>query len=317
MRTLQAALSAFVISIAFVSPALATFSIVACERETGRCGVAVATHNLAVGQAVPFAQAGVGAGVSQFETNPGHRSVILEALLAGSSAAEALKRALSREGDFQDGADVSYRQIGVVAFHDGSSAAHTGRAANGYAADQSKAFVTVQGNGLVSEDVLVSMLSTFDATSGSLAERLMSALEAGFREGGQTTGVTSAALLVSTPEGWPIDTDFRVDFAPGTAVEDLREAFNAGVARQRLFQARRAFRTEDNALGESLVDEALLRAPSWDRIWLSAAQIAQEQNQPDLVQERYCQFQELNPVWAEMLADDFGNVKCVDGEPAR
>ncbi|ASG23644.1 DUF1028 domain-containing protein [Nitrospirillum viridazoti] len=46
----------------------ATFSIIACDRD--RCGVAVATNNLAVGASVDYAQAGVGAVVTQFETNP-------------------------------------------------------------------------------------------------------------------------------------------------------------------------------------------------------------------------------------------------------
>ena len=46
-----------------VSPLVgeATYSIVACERATRQCGVAVQTDNLAVGASVPAAQAGVGA----------------------------------------------------------------------------------------------------------------------------------------------------------------------------------------------------------------------------------------------------------------
>src|SRR4051794_17193480 len=55
--------------LAVPSMAGATFSIVACDRN-GDCGVAVATNNLAVGATVPYAQAKVGALVSQFETNP-------------------------------------------------------------------------------------------------------------------------------------------------------------------------------------------------------------------------------------------------------
>ena len=48
--------------------AAATFSISACDDDG--CGVAVATNNLAVGATVPYAQAGVGAIATQFETNP-------------------------------------------------------------------------------------------------------------------------------------------------------------------------------------------------------------------------------------------------------
>ena len=48
----------------------ATYSIIACDAKTRECGAAVQTNNLAVGASVPYAEAGVGALVSQFETNP-------------------------------------------------------------------------------------------------------------------------------------------------------------------------------------------------------------------------------------------------------
>ena len=53
-----------------LTPLHATYSIVASDTVTGQCGVAVQTDNLAVGASVPYAQAGVGAIASQFETNP-------------------------------------------------------------------------------------------------------------------------------------------------------------------------------------------------------------------------------------------------------
>ncbi|PAM38436.1 hypothetical protein CEJ63_26305, partial [Acinetobacter baumannii] len=68
---------------AVAAPAWATFSIAACN-EAGDCGVAVATHNLAVGGVgVPWAQAKVGAVASQFETNPTYGSKGLALLAEG------------------------------------------------------------------------------------------------------------------------------------------------------------------------------------------------------------------------------------------
>ncbi|MFI5077018.1 MAG: DUF1028 domain-containing protein, partial [Vicinamibacteria bacterium] len=55
------ALACLVLAASAPSPAEATYSIVACERASGQCGVAVQTDNLAVGASVPAAQAGVGA----------------------------------------------------------------------------------------------------------------------------------------------------------------------------------------------------------------------------------------------------------------
>lgn len=287
----------------------ATFSIVACDQDTGRCGVAVATHNLAVGNGVPFARAGIGAGVSQFETNPIHQQIILDALESGKSAQDALALALERDSQFRDGSDTSFRQIGIVSFS-GTAAAHTGTKASAFAGDRSEGFVSVQGNGLVSQAVLDAMWICFHKTEGSLEERLLTALEAGYARGGQKIGVTSAALLVSTPEGWPVDVDFRVDFAAETAVSDLREVFDAGVARQRLFQARRFLANGDTYRGKRLIAEALERAPNWDRIWLNAAWIAEEIGEVDLAKLRFCRFSEINPVWADLLRDEIDFSNC-------
>ncbi len=102
-------------SIMPIGMASATYSIVACERETMSCGVAIATHSLAVGDGVPFAQTGLGAGVSQFETNPHHAPAIYSALKNGADAKAALQAALRADTKFGDGQGPAFRQIGLVA----------------------------------------------------------------------------------------------------------------------------------------------------------------------------------------------------------
>ncbi|MEM9313149.1 MAG: DUF1028 domain-containing protein [Pseudomonadota bacterium] len=99
--------------------------------------------------------------------------------------------------------------------------------------------VAVQGNGLVGEAVLDAMLHTFAATEGNLAHRLLAALEAGDRSGGQAAGVMSAAMLVRTSEGFPFDIDLRVD-AHGAPVKELRFLFDLHQARQILSGADRS-----------------------------------------------------------------------------
>lgn len=97
----------------------------------------------------------------------------------------------------------------------------------------------MQGNGLVGEAVLDAMLHTFASTERSLAHRLLAALEAGDRSGGQAAGVMSAAMLVRTSEGFPFDIDLRVD-AHGAPVKELRFLFDLHQARQILSGADRS-----------------------------------------------------------------------------
>jgi uncharacterized Ntn-hydrolase superfamily protein len=61
--------------------------------------------------------------------------------------------------------------------------------------------VAVQGNILVGEATVVAMLQAFQTTSGALAGRLLAALKAGDRAGGDRRGKQSAALLVVKPAG--------------------------------------------------------------------------------------------------------------------
>ena len=92
------------------SPARATFSIAACDTQ-GNCGVAVATHNLAVGgSGVAWAQAGVGAVASQFETNPGYGPRGLALMAAGRSPQQAVDQVLAEDGNF-DGTTTAERQV--------------------------------------------------------------------------------------------------------------------------------------------------------------------------------------------------------------
>lgn len=294
-------------SISLPAPkAHATFSIVACDADTQQCGVAVATHNLAVGDGVPFARFGLGAGVSQFETNACHEPAAWSQLKQDGNADKALVEALDRDSACEDGLDSAFRQIGIVSIN-GSAAAHTGREAAEFSGHQTRRHVSVQGNGLTSEAVLEAMLSHYLHAKGPLPERLLGALEAAYAAGGQTIGVTSAALLVATQEGWPVDTDLRVDFAPGLAIEQLRAQYDAAYARQLINRARRSQSAEQKA---QLASEALQRAPHWDRIWLSAARLSAQDGHHDRALQRACRFAAINPAWTQLLADEFDFSSC-------
>ncbi|MEO0424831.1 MAG: DUF1028 domain-containing protein [Pseudomonadota bacterium] len=310
--TTAAACAALSAIIAFAAPprANATFSIAACEAASGRCGVAVATNNLAVGHGAPFAEAGVGAGISQFETNPCQAPAALSALRRGDSTLDALGAALVASPACADGYTDADRQTSVVA-PAGRGAAHTGGNASAYAGQRVGTAVAVAGNELTGPEVLEAMWVSYHGSEGEpLAERLLAALEAGHAAGGQRTGVLSAALLVATPEGWPVDIDLRADFAPGEAIAHVRTAYDANRARTLLF---RASQLSDDTQARRLVENALDLAPRWDRLWLTAARLAHARGWEALAARCACHFEALNPAWAASLEDAEGVANCPDG----
>ena len=166
-----------------------TFSIVARDPATGDLGVAVASKFLAVGSVVPWARAGVGAIATQAWANVGYGPDGLAALARGDDAA-AVVAALT-------GADevATERQLGIVDAR-GGSASHTGSGCLTWAGGRTAMDVAVQGNILTGPVVVTAMLDAFTTAEGPLPDRLLVALLAGDRAGGDARGRQSAALLV-------------------------------------------------------------------------------------------------------------------------
>lgn len=180
-----------------------TFSIVAVDPRTKETGVAVTTRNPCVGNAVPWVRAGVGAVATQGGTRIEYGPDLLDLLAKGVSAKEALDRVVAADQDRER------RQVGVIGV-DGRSAQWTGAGQKGaesrgdWTAEASGPTFAVQGNSLVSPEVVTAVAKTFQASEGSarhLADRLIEALNAGHMLGGDGRhGETqSAAVLVADP----------------------------------------------------------------------------------------------------------------------
>ena len=116
----------------------------------------------------------------------------------------------------------SARQYGIVDLA-GRAAGFTGSGAAAYKNDQHKtagAFTySVQGNILTSQKVLDGAAAAFESAGCDLADRLMAALLAGDRAGGDRRGRQSAALFVVKPQAGyggfnDIWLDYRVDDDP-------------------------------------------------------------------------------------------------------
>lgn len=184
-----------------------TYSIVAWDSATGDLGIVVQSKFPNVGGIVPWAKAGVGAVATQSLANTDYGEKGLELMALGASAPEAMRVLLRADPR------PSQRQVGMVDAH-GNAASWTGdstfdwaggRTGGGAAADgQTGGRGTVivghgyaaQGNILVSAATVRALAETFEATEGSLADRLVAALKAGQAAGGDRRGMESAALLV-------------------------------------------------------------------------------------------------------------------------
>lgn len=176
-----------------------TYSIVARDPETGRFGVAVQSHFLSVGPVVPWLEAGVGAVATQASVNVSFGPIGLEMLRAGQTAAEVVA---SLTGSDERAA---IRQLGVVDA-EGRAAAHTGAECIPACGHHVGDGYTVQGNLLERDTCWPAMAAAYETalTRGEpFVERLLLALEAAEREGGDVRGRQSAAIMVVDGEVRP------------------------------------------------------------------------------------------------------------------
>ncbi len=203
-------------------PTVATFSIVAVDKETGEIGVAVQSKIVSVGSIVPFVRAGVGAVATQAYANVRYGPVGLIMLETGATPEQAVEMLTKMDPKKE------HRQLGIVSA-EGKVATFTGDKCSGWAGGISGDGYVVQGNILANESVVTAMANAFESTKGVLAERLIAALEAGQAEGGDKRGRQSAALLIAR-EGWGYAglndrfRDIRVD-EHQTPIKELRRVY--------------------------------------------------------------------------------------------
>ena len=166
-----------------------TFSICAVDRDAGEVGCAVQSKYFSVGSVVPWAKAGVGAVATQAAGVAVYGPRALALLEEGIEPGDVLTRVLGNDEQRET------RQLGVVAA-DGRAASYTGSECLAWAGHRDGDGYAVQGNILAGEDVVIEMERAFLETIGSLAERLVAALEAGQAAGGDSRGQQSAAIVV-------------------------------------------------------------------------------------------------------------------------
>lgn len=202
-------------------PPIATFSIVGFDPQEQAWGIAVASKFPAVGAVVPWAAAGSGAVATQSYANTSFGPRALATMGEGLDARQALEALL------RDDAERETRQVGLVD-RAGNAATFTGSACHAWAGGVCGECFAAQGNILHGSQTIEAMARVFSGTPGDLPDRLMEALLAGDRAGGDRRGKQSAAILVVKQAGgyggyndrW---IDYRVDDAedPVPALKEL------------------------------------------------------------------------------------------------
>jgi uncharacterized Ntn-hydrolase superfamily protein len=207
---------------------ITTFSIVAADLATGDLGIAVASKFLACGAVVPWASAGAGAVATQSFANTAYGPDGIRMMRDGLSAQDALAKLLA------DDADRDLRQVGLVDAR-GGAAAHTGPGCHAWAGHHVGEGFTCQGNILVGQDTVDAMAAAFRAAKGELSGRLVTALAAGEKAGGDKRGKQASAVYVVRAKGGyggmnDVLVDLRVDDHPDPVGElrrllDLRNLY--------------------------------------------------------------------------------------------
>jgi len=199
------------------SPFVHTYSIVAYDEQTGDMGVAVQSHWFSVGTMVTWGEAGVGVVATQSFVNPAFGPEGLKLLKEGKSAGEAVAALLLKDKGRE------FRQLAILDAK-GNVASFTGEDCIQPAGNITGKNFSVQANLMSNDKIWPAMAEAFQKSTGPLAERMLAALEAAEKAGGDIRGKQSAAMLVvrakSTGKVWEDRlVDIRVDDNPAPLPE--------------------------------------------------------------------------------------------------
>jgi uncharacterized Ntn-hydrolase superfamily protein len=173
-----------------------TFSILAYDPDTGELGGAVQSRVFSVGSRNIWAEANVGAVVTQATVDVSYGPQSLALLRQGLSPAAIVKQVWENDPDpLPKEWSKQGRQFAVMNAK-GEYAAFTGPTATAWAGHKGGRYCTAQGNILVGGAVVDNMVDAFEKATGHLSLRLLAALEAGLGAGGDKRGQQSAAMLI-------------------------------------------------------------------------------------------------------------------------
>ena len=197
-----------------------TFSISGFCQKTSMVGVAITTSSICVASRCPWVRAGVGAAATQNVTDPSLGSLMLDYLEEGLSVQQTIDKIVN-EHKF-----INYRQLALVDSK-GNCVSYTGSKTLGTNAVSESDCCVAAGNLLSSTEVVQAMTNNFTRNNNlHLAERLLSALQAGVDAGGEEGPVHSAGLKVAHQHSWPL-VDLRIDWVEDKPITELMKLWRA------------------------------------------------------------------------------------------
>ncbi len=188
-----------------------TWSILVHDPATGELGAAVASRFFAVGALCIHVEGGIAALATQALINPLYAIEGMARLRTGAPPDEVVAALVGPDPG------LSQRQLHIVDAQ-GRIGQHTGADCVCWAGMVHGHRVSVAGNMLAGPAVVERTLSGFAAATGSLAERLLTAMEAGEAAGGDKRGRQSAALKIGFRDPYP-KLDIRADDHPDPLAE--------------------------------------------------------------------------------------------------
>ena len=229
-----------------------TYSIVAKDKKTSAIGIAVASRFFACGGMVPFVARNT-AVASQAFCNPLWGIEGRDRLNAGEKANNVLNDFVDRD------AGQSIRQAHMIDMY-GDIHAHTGSDCVDWAGHASANLVSVAGNMLVGENVVRDTLTSYqDNINEDFLERLLLAMDAGEKAGGDKRGRQAAGIIIHMGQDYPW-LDLRVDDHADPLAE-LRRLVD--VSQERFVHFSKGLATKDNFSGvsnRSPIDKAITDA---------------------------------------------------------
>lgn len=178
----------------------------------------ISSSSPAVAARCAHVRAGVGVVASQNVTDPALGPLLLEAMAAGATAAEAMAQITTGR------AHIDYRQLLAVDAK-GNVAIHSGAQVLGLWGEAAGRDCAAGGNLLADEAVPRAMVQGFELATGHLGDRLMAALQAGLAAGGEAGPVHSAGLKIADRLSWPL-VDLRIDWSENGPIEALAQAWD-------------------------------------------------------------------------------------------
>jgi len=180
---------------------VATFSILGYDPASGEVGGAVQSRVFSVGNGVLWAEAGAGVTATQAIVDVSYGPQAIQLLKLGYAPDKIVKMIHDSDPDPDPTRWSKQGRQFAVMNAKGEYAAFTGPKATEWAGNQGGKFCTAQGNILAGETVVAGMVQAFENTTGHLSLRLLAALEAGQKAGGDKRGMQSAAMLIVKKDG--------------------------------------------------------------------------------------------------------------------